>query len=135
MAVVMDGRMNDRVKAGRADVKKYLAMEIPLYVGTDGEASNDDLSIKNEREWLVRTHSLAKEDMEKLSAPFEMAGVKVGTLTKGAAADFQVYKEGRLNELYVGGVKVMQNGRLTAEPLAQKAETFIKELFAEKTNA
>ena len=135
MAVVMDGRMNDRVKAGRADVKKYLAMEIPLYVGTDGEASNDDLSIKNEREWLMRTHALAKEDMEKLSDPFEMAGVKVGTLTKGAAADFQVYKDGRLNELYVGGVKVMQNGRLTAEPLAQKAEAFINGLFAEKTNA
>ena len=41
----------------------------------------------------------------------------------------------RLNELYVGGVKVMQNGRLTAEPLAQKAEAFINGLFAEKTNA
>lgn len=133
MAVVMDGRMNDRVKAGRADVKKYLAMEIPLYVGTDGEASNDDLSIKNEREWLVRTHSLAKEDMEKLSAPFEMAGVKVGTLTKGAAADFQVYKDGRLNELYVGGVKVTK--RSSHSRAARPCRNFYQRAVCGKTNA
>lgn len=129
MSVVMDGRMNDRVKAGRADVKKYLAMQIPLYVGTDGEASNDDLSIKNEREWLARTHNLNETQTAALSAPFETAGIKVGAIAPGYTADFCVRKNGAITDLYIGARPIIQNRRLTAEKTANEAENFIKGLF------
>lgn len=129
MAVVMDGRMNERVEAGRADVKKYLDLGIALYAGTDGEASNDDLSIKNEKAWLVRQHGLSAEEAKLLDRPFEMAGMKVGALEAGAAADFQVLKNGKLSALYVGGNSVMTDGRLAADMIVKEADEKIKKMW------
>jgi 5-methylthioadenosine/S-adenosylhomocysteine deaminase len=129
MAVVMDGRMNERVEAGRADVRKYLEMGIRLYVGTDGEASNDDLSIQNEKAWLVREHNLSPDEEKRLSPSFEMAGMKVGTLEVGSAADFKVVENGALKALYVGGRPVMEDGRLLASDLADEADAAIQEMW------
>ncbi len=129
MSVVINGRMNDRVKAGRADVRKYLEMDIPLYVGTDGEASNEDLSIKNERNWLMRTHGLTYDEMKRLLCPFEMFGAKVGALEIGYMADIQVQKNGKLDALYVGGRAVMQDGVLVSQRLIDEAEGYIRNFW------
>lgn len=132
MEVVINGRMNDRVKAGRADVKKYLSMGIPLYVGTDGEASNDDLSIENELRWLKETHGLSDSDCQKLKMPFTLSGVTVGALDAGCAADFNVIRDGEIIGTYVGGRSVAANGRLASADIAKKAEEYIASLWETK---
>ena len=132
MAVVMDGRMNDRVKAGRADVKKYLSMGIPLYVGTDGEASNDDLSIDNEIKWQAEKHKFSEEEEKKLRRPLEMAGVRVGQLEAGSAADIKVCKDGKLNALFVGGKAVMVDGELLSNKKISDSEAFIKDMWQKR---
>ena len=131
MSVVINGRMNDRVKAGRAEVGKYLEMGIRLYVGTDGEASNDDLSVRNERDWLAGVHNLSNTEMELLSCPIEMGGVKVGAVEAGAMGDFQLLRNGRLSELYVGGRRVMCGGVLSSQNLVDEAEEYISKIWRE----
>ena len=131
MSVIINGRMNDRVKAGRAAVSQYLKMGIPLYVGTDGEASNDDLSIKNERNWLAGIHSLSSLETELLLRPFEMGGAKVGTIEAGAMGDFQVFKDGRLSALYVGGRQVMYDGVVASKDLIDEADEYIRKMWRE----
>lgn len=132
MSVVFNGRMNERVKAGKSEVKEYIELGIPVYVGTDGEASNDDLSVKNERDWLVKNHGLDENEASRLRRPFEMAGMRVGELTEGAAADICVMKNGRLHALFVGGVPVMEGGRLLSEKTIRAADSYIEELWQKR---
>lgn len=105
MKVVLNARMNDRVKAGRADLKAFLRRGIPVYVGTDGEASNDDLSIVNEREYLASVNSL--EDPSVIVKPFDFAGMD-------ASGDYKVLRGDKVVDVFVGGRKVVENGRLLA---------------------
>ena len=129
MSVVFNGRMNERVKAGTAAVKEYMELGIPVYVGTDGEASNDDLSLKNEREWLSKKHTLNEEERDLLLRPFEMAGEKVGVLECGAAADIQVFRGAVLDSIFVGGRQVMKNGELLSKELIDESEIYIKNMW------
>ncbi|MDD4160141.1 MAG: amidohydrolase family protein [Synergistaceae bacterium] len=129
MSVVLNGRMNEQVKAGTAEVREYISMEIPLYTGTDGEASNDDLSIKNERKWLKEKHKLSKEEEQKLAVPFETAGIRVGELEAGAAADIKVCKNGRTEALFVGGKLVMKDGELLSKKIISDSEAFIRDMW------
>lgn len=134
MSVVINGRMNERVKAGRADVKKYLEMGIPFYVGTDGEASNEDLSINNERNWLIKHYGLSEYEAKLLEQPFEMCGAKVGSLEVGDMADIRVLKDGKIEALYVGGNMVMQSGVHVSQGLLEEAEEYIKKIWQDRKN-
>ena len=129
MSVVFNGRMNERVKAGTAAVKEYMELGIPVYVGTDGEASNEDLSLKNEREGLSRKHMVNEKEKGLLLKPFEMAGTKVGVLECGAVADIQVYKGAVLDSIFVGGRLIMKNGELLSKELIDESEIYIKNMW------
>ncbi|NLD06038.1 MAG: amidohydrolase family protein, partial [Synergistaceae bacterium] len=129
MSVVFNGRMNEQVKAGTAAVREYIELGVPVYIGTDGEASNDDLSISNERKWQAEKHKLNKEEEQMLQRPFEMAGVKVGELVKGAAADIKICKNGSPDSLFVGGRLVMKDGELLSKNIINDSETFIKDMW------
>ncbi|MDY9921776.1 MAG: amidohydrolase family protein [Synergistota bacterium] len=129
MSVVFNGRMNERVKAGTAAVREYMELGVPLYIGTDGEASNEDLSIDNERKWQSEKHKLSKDEEKKLQMPFEMAGVRVGELEAGSAADIKVCKDGKPDALFVGGKAVMKDGELLSKDTVEGSENFIKDMW------
>ncbi len=133
VSVVFNGRMNERVKAGTAAVREYMELGVPVYIGTDGEASNDDLSIENERKWQTEKHSLSKAEEKALRRPFEMAGVKVGELEVGFAADIKVLKDGKPGYLFVGGKPVMKDGELLSKRTVEGSEGFIKDMWERKT--
>ena len=132
MSVVFNGRMNERVKAGTAEVREYIEMGVPVYVGTDGEASNDDLSIDNERKWQSEKHRLSEDEEKMLRRPFEMAGVRVGELAPGSAADIKVCRNGKLDSLFVGGMAVMMAGELLSKDIISDSEAFIKDMWERK---
>lgn len=129
MSVVFNGRMNERVKAGTAAVRGYMELGVPLYIGTDGEASNDDLSIENERKWQAEKHSLTKEEVKMFESPFEMAGMRVGELGPGSAADIKVCKDGKIESLFVGGKAVIKDGVLLSKKKVSDSEAFIKDMW------
>lgn len=129
MSVVFNGRMNERVKAGTAAVREYMELGVPVYIGTDGEASNDDLSIDNEIKWQAEKHKFSEEEVKNLRRPFEMAGVSVGQLEAGHAADIKVCKDGKPEVLFVGGKAVMKDGKLLANDVISRSEAFIKDLW------
>ncbi len=129
MSVVFNGRMNERVKAGTAAVREYMELGVPVYVGTDGEASNDDLSIDNERQWQTEKHKLSKEEEGMLQRPFEMSGVRVGELEPGSAADIKVCRDGKPESLFVGGKAVMKDGGLLSKSTVEGSENFIKDMW------
>ena len=129
MSVVFNGRMNERVKAGTAALREYMELGVPLYIGTDGEASNDDLSIDNERKWQAEKHRLSKDEEKILQMPFEMAGMRVGELEPGSAADIKVCRDGKPDALFVGGKAVMKDGELLSKKMISDSEAFIKDMW------
>ena len=129
MSVVFNGRMNERVKAGTASLREYMELGVPLYIGTDGEASNDDLSIENERKWQSEKHRLSEDEEKMLRRPFEMAGVRVGELEPGSVADIKVCRDGKLDSLFVGGRPVMKNGELLSNHIVSNSEAFISDMW------
>ena len=129
MSVVFNGRMNERVKAGTAAVREYIELGVPVYVGTDGEASNDDLSIDNEIKWQANKHGLSEDEEKMFRRPFEMAGVRVGELAPGSAADIKVCRKGKPDSLFVGGRAVMMDGELLSKDIISDSEAFIKDMW------
>ena len=109
-----------------------MELGVPLYIGTDGEASNDDLSIDNEIKWQAEKHKFSEEEEKKLRRPFEMAGVRVGQLEAGSAADIKVCKDGKLNALFVGGKAVMVDGELLSNKKISDSEAFIKDMWQKR---
>ncbi len=115
MKVVLNPRMNHRVKAGFPDLPGLLDWSIVPWLGTDGEASNDDLSVQGEREFLKERYAgvLAPEVIESLGrAPFPFYDGSLGVLEEGAWADLRILRKGRLETVLVGGEAVFHKGRL-----------------------
>jgi cytosine/adenosine deaminase-related metal-dependent hydrolase len=106
-----------------------MELGVPIYIGTDGEASNEDLSIDNERKWQSEKHRLSEEEERMLERPFEMAGVRVGELEAGSAADIKVCKDGKPHSLFVGGKSVMKDGELISKDTVEGSENFIKDMW------
>ena len=136
MQVVLNPRMNARIKTGEADFPALLRRGIKLYLGTDGEASNDDLSITGEREFLrqrfpeVRTEEIAKLGM----APFKFKDGYIGSIAQGNYADLCVLRGSKVQEVFVGGQKVVADGALTTLNVDQDVEKPLRKLM-EKTIA
>lgn len=118
---VLDLRMNAHVKAGFPDVKALLDAGIPMWLGTDGEASNDSLDVADEKEYLHQRlgGEIAASQLSSIGAGvFRLGKAGVGVLKPGAWADFQVRefdgaKAGALSGLYVGGKKIVSAEKLT----------------------
>jgi cytosine/adenosine deaminase-related metal-dependent hydrolase len=128
MNVVLNPRMNDRVKAGRADLKAFLRRGIPVYVGTDGEASNDDLSIEREIAYLKKINpAVSYEESKKLGyLPFDFHDFKIGVLEPQAAADFKVLDGEKLVDLYIGGARIVEGGELRTIDVEKDIENPLK---------
>lgn len=61
-----------------------------------------------------------------------MAGVRVGQLEAGSAADIKVCKDGKLNALFVGGKAVMVDGELLSNKKISDSEAFIKDMWQKR---
>lgn len=131
MALVLNPRMNRRVKAGQADLEGYLNRGIELYIGTDGEASNDDLSVENERRFLAECYpELDPQVLHGLGRQaFQLPQGPVGTLEPRAGADLKVLRDGRICDVYVAGRRVVAEGRLVTLDLERDVEVPLKELI------
>ena len=122
--VVLNPRMNDRVKAGRADLASFLNRSIPVWVGTDGEASNEDLSITNETSYLQKINpSVSKKDFEQVGRhPFHSPAGPFGALEVGCMADLKVRQcDGRVS-VFVGGKEVVRHNELLALNVEKEIE-------------
>lgn len=133
MKVVLNPRMNDRVKAGRADLYSFLERGITVWLGTDGEASNDDLSLVHEREYLRAVNpDVPSEWFEKVSqTPFPFGSVRAGLLKEGFAADLKVMRGDKTEAVYVGGRCVVDGGRLLSLNVSEDIEKPLADCFSE----
>lgn len=129
MRVVLNPRMNDRVKTGFPDVAALLDAKIPLWCGTDGEASNDSLDVDDERTFLKKrlAGSVDPSAIDEIGRQsFDFGGSAMGPLEPGAWADFSVVKDGKLDGLYVGGRQVTSRGALVRLDVQRDIEIPLK---------
>lgn len=124
MKVVLNPRMNDRVKAGQAELLKFISMGIFPYLGTDGEASNDDLSVTGERQYLKQKYGkelgTAIDNLGK--EPLKLGEGFVASLEVGSFCDIKVIKGNEVVDVFVGGDQVIKNGELIAMDVINEIE-------------
>lgn len=115
MRVVLNPRMNDRVKTGFPDVPALYRAGIPIWLGTDGEASNDSLNPDDERAFLkLRCPDLPADAVDTFgTGAFACGRAFVGPLEAGAWADLRVTRNGRVESVYMGGRPIVSDGNLT----------------------
>lgn len=122
--VALCPRSNDILDVGRAPVRLFKKFGIPLALGTDSLASNNSLSLWDELRFALATFpdDLAEEDVLRMVTTGGAAALGMsatcGSLETGKRADFQVVggcsggeegllgrvmREGRLQEVFVGG--------------------------------
>lgn len=133
MKVVLNPRMNDRIKAGRAEIKELLANGIVPYLGTDGEASNDDLSITGEKNFLIEKNKDIPVDVISSfgKAPFKFNEGYIGDIEKGFYCDIKVTKDGLVKDTFVGGKRVVKDGILVNLVYENDIEIPLKKLVRE----
>ena len=133
MSLVLNPRMNRRIKAGRADLAAYLERGVPVFLGTDGEASNDDLSVEEERRFLADDFpEIDRAVLEGLGrSPFPFPSCPVGCLAPGFAADLKVLQDGKVRDIFVAGKKVVSGGKLANLDPEKDVEGPLKRLLAE----
>lgn len=133
MNLVLNPRMNRRVKAGRADLAAYLERGVPVFLGTDGEASNDDLSVEGERRFLAEDFpGIDRAVVEGLGRTlFPFPSCPLGCLAPGFAGDLKVLQGDQVRDVFVAGKKVVSDGRLvTLDPWGD-IENPLQSLLAE----
>jgi 5-methylthioadenosine/S-adenosylhomocysteine deaminase len=93
---------NMKLASGIAPVPKMLALKIPVGLGTDGAASNNDLDMWDEVDTAAKLHKLAAGDPTVVPAPvaFAMATIegaraihmadRIGSLEVGKLADLAI---------------------------------------------
>lgn len=128
--VVLNPRMNDRVKVGEPDLPAILEAGITPYLGTDGEASNDDLSITGERTFLKRKYrgkisSDVIDNMGREAFPF--GDKETGPFAVGRLCDFKVLDDdGKVVHLFVGASQIVRDGTLMSLNLDKDIEEPLK---------
>jgi len=133
--VVLDARMNSHVKTGFPDVAALVASGASLWCGTDGEASNDDLNVANEREFIKKQcPNVDPAAIDRFGTqPFEFAGAPFNSLAPGAWADLRVTRAGTVESVYVGGKKTVENGRLLGLDIEKDIEVPLRAQVAAMT--
>lgn len=130
MKVVLNPRMNDRIKTGEADLRKLIEKNIPLYLGTDGEASNDDLSITGERNFLKNRYTDINSDIiDNIGVtPLPFNNGFIGSIDVNNFCDLKVlHKKGTIKDIFVGGKKVIEDSKLLTMDIEKDIETPLKE--------
>lgn len=119
-------RSNELLDVGRAPVRLFKQLGIPMALGTDSLASNNSLSLWDELRFALETFpdDLMERDLLRMVTVggAEAVGISAscGSLEAGKRADFQVIgscggvesrliervmREGMLQEVYAGGVR------------------------------
>lgn len=110
VGIAHNPQSNMKLAAGVAPVPEMLKMDLPVGLGTDGAASNNDLSIWEEMDTAAKLHKLISGDPKVLSAQqaFEMATIngaralhlekQIGSIETGKRADLVIVDFDDLNQ-------------------------------------
>ncbi len=102
---------NMKLASGVAPIPAMLKMDYPIGLGTDGAASNNDLSMWEEMDTAAKLHKLISNDPKVLNAEqaFEMATIRgaralhlekeIGSLETGKRADIAIVDMDELNQV------------------------------------
>jgi 5-methylthioadenosine/S-adenosylhomocysteine deaminase len=111
VGVVHNPQSNMKLASGVAPVPQYLKADVALGLGTDGAASNNDLSMWEEMDTAAKLHKVATFDPKVVTAleALEMATVRgaralhlereTGSLEEGKRADLLVVDMDDLNQV------------------------------------
>ena len=110
VGIVHNPQSNMKLASGVAPVPAMLKADLPVGLGTDGAASNNDLNLWEEMDTAAKLHKLISKDPKVVSAQeaFEMATIRgaralhlekeVGSIEKGKRADLVVVDLDDLNQ-------------------------------------
>lgn len=111
VGVVHNPQSNMKLAAGVAPVPKMLAEGLRVGLGTDGAASNNDLSMWEEMDTVAKLHKVFSGDPKVISAQqaFELATIRgaealhlekeIGSLELGKRADIVIVERDALNQM------------------------------------
>ena len=111
VGVVHNPQSNMKLASGVAPVPKMLAAGLRVGLGTDGAASNNDLSMWEEMDTAAKLHKLISGDPKVMSAEqaFELATIsgaralhlekEIGSIEKGKRADIVLVNRDALNQI------------------------------------
>lgn len=111
VGVIHNPQSNMKLAAGVAPVPKMLAEGLLVGLGTDGAASNNDLSMWEEMDTVAKLHKVFSGDPKVISAQqaFELATIRgaqalhldkeIGSLEIGKRADLVIVEGDSLNQL------------------------------------
>ena len=110
VGIVHNPQSNMKLASGVAPVPEMLKENLPVGLGTDGAASNNDLNLWEEIDTTAKLHKLISRDPKVVSAQeaFEMATIRgaralhldkeIGSIEKGKRADLVVVDLDDLNQ-------------------------------------
>ncbi len=110
VGIAHNPQSNMKLAAGVAPVPSMLQMDLPVGLGTDGAASNNDLSLWEEMDTAAKLHKLISGDQKVLNAvqAFEMATIRgaralhlekeIGSIEAGKLADIVILDFDNLNQ-------------------------------------
>jgi 5-methylthioadenosine/S-adenosylhomocysteine deaminase len=111
VGVVHNPQSNMKLASGVAPVPKMMAEGLRVGLGTDGAASNNDLSMWEEMDTAAKLHKLISGDPKVMSAEqaFELATIggaralhmekEIGSIEKGKRADLVLVNRDALNQI------------------------------------
>jgi len=110
VGIVHNPQSNMKLASGVAPVREMLVEDLPLGLGTDGAASNNDLSMWEEMDTAAKLHKLYNLDPKVVTAEqaFEMATIRgaralhlereIGSIEKNKRADLAIVDLDALNQ-------------------------------------
>ena len=110
VGIVHNPQSNMKLASGVAPVPLMLKSDLPVGLGTDGAASNNDLNLWEEMDTAAKLHKLISRDPKVLSAQeaFEMATIRgaralhlekeIGSIEAGKRADLVIVDLDDLNQ-------------------------------------
>ena len=110
VGIVHNPQSNMKLASGVAPVPQMLKEDLPVGLGTDGAASNNDLNLWEEMDTAAKLHKLISNDPKVVSAAeaFEMATIRgaralhmekdIGSIEKGKRADLVIVDLDALNQ-------------------------------------
>jgi 5-methylthioadenosine/S-adenosylhomocysteine deaminase len=111
VGVIHNPQSNMKLASGVAPVPKMMAAGLKVGLGTDGAASNNDLSMWEEMDTAAKLHKLISGDPKVMSAEeaFELATIRgagalhlekeIGSIEKGKRADLVLVDRDALNQI------------------------------------
>jgi 5-methylthioadenosine/S-adenosylhomocysteine deaminase len=110
VGIVHNPQSNMKLASGVAPVPEMLKADLPVGLGTDGAASNNDLNLWEEMDTAAKLHKVISKDPKVVTAQeaFEMATLRgaralhlereIGSLEKGKRADLVIVDLDDLNQ-------------------------------------